>query len=236
MAKKTIKKRNISSSSKKIFKINRQLTKEIYKRSNKGENVDKVFKRITNKIDKNSKSSQKTLKRTRSGSSVKGKGKASIRSGAVAKKFKKQNKQDKIVYLSNKLSSEIKKVLNGKTKQENNKKLEKLKKDLFLLGKGNKTRSGADFTNSVSRFADDLQSGAEDFVSSKTGSSTAGKVVGAAVKAATWVTAVGGGLLVADYVTDELVESFDDCPASGFFDGPHVLTKNGIIYDNLGNW
>tara|TARA_B100001287_G_C22677594_1_gene528505 strand:- start:2258 stop:2962 length:705 start_codon:yes stop_codon:yes gene_type:complete len=234
MAKKTIKKRNIFPSSKKIFKINRQLTKEIYKRSNKGNSVEKVFKRITNKIDKNSKSSQKTLKRTRSGSSVKGKG--SIRSGAVAKKFKKKNKQDKIVYLSNKLSSEIKKVLNGKTKQENTKKLNKLKNDLFILGKGSKTRSGADFTNSVSRFADDLQSGAEDFIGSKTGSSTAGKVVGAAVKAATWVTAIGGGLLVADYVTDELVESFDDCPASGFFDGPHVLTDNGIIYDNLGNW
>lgn len=233
MAKKTIKKKNIPSSSKKIFKINRQLTKEIYKRSNKGENVDKVFKRITNKIDKNSKSSQKTLKRTRSGSSVKGK--ASIRSGAVAKKFKKQNKKDKIVYLSNKLSSEIKKVLNGKTKQENTKKLEKLRKDLVLLGKGKRTRSGADFTNSVTRFADDLQNGAEDFISSKTGSSTAGKVVGAAVKAATWVTAVGGGLLVADYVTDEIVESFDGCPNSGFFDGPHVLTNDGVIYDNLGN-
>ena len=129
----------------------------------------------------------------------------------------------------------MKKVLNGKTKEENTKKLDKLKKDLILLGKGSKTRSGADFTGSVSRFADDLQNGAENFVGSKTGSSTAGKVVGAAVKVATWVTAVGGGLLVADYVTDGITQSFDGCPASGFFQGPNLLSSQGGVFDNIGN-
>jgi hypothetical protein len=153
----------------------------------------------------------------------------------VSKKFKKINKQDKVIKLSNALSSELKKFLNGKTKSENNKKLIKLKKDLVILGKGSKTRSGTGVVGSITKFADNFQNEAENFIGSKTGSSTAGKVVGAAAKVATWVTAVGGGILVADYVTDELVESFDDCPLSGFFDGPSILTSNGIIYDNLGN-
>lgn len=218
MNKRTIKNK-ISKSSKRIYTINKKLIREINKRSN-GKKIEDTLKTITKKIENNGKIKPKTIK------------KRSVRSGAT---FKKVNKKDKIIKLSNELSKEIKKVLNGKTKSQNNKKLDKLRKDLFILGNSSKTKSGG-LINSFSNKVNSLQNATENFVSSKTGSSTAGKVVGVTAKVASWVAASTAGLLVADYVTDELVESFDDCPRSGFFDGPHILTDNKIIYDNLGNW
>ena len=221
MVKKTIKNK-ISKSSKRIYTINKKLIREINKRS-KGRKIEETFKTITKKIENNGKIKPKTIKKNT---------KRSIRSGTT---FKKVNKKDKIIKLSNDLSKEIKKVLNGKTKSQNNKKLDKLRKDLFILGNSSKTKAGG-LINSFSNSVNSLQNATENFVSSKTGSSTAGKVVGVTAKVASWVAASTAGLLVADYVTDELVESFDDCPRSGFFDGPHILTDNKIIYDNLGNW
>ena len=55
-----------------------------------------------------------------------------------------------------------------------------------------------------------------------------GKALGAVVKASTWVAAAGAGVLAADYVTDGIVDSFDSCAATGFFDGPDLSFLPGV--------
>ena len=209
MAPRTIKRKKVSKLSRKIFEINKKLTKEISKRKKGSSTIDTVFIDVSKKINKKLK---KTLKRKKSGASSKG------------TKGKNKIINDKLTKLSNQLSIYLKKVLNGKTDAQNSKKLEKLRKDLFILGNSQRKRAASSTMDTIQRTLNAPGNKVEEAIDNK----YLGKALGAVVKASTWVAAAGAGVLAADYVTDGIVDSFDSCAATGFFDGPDLSFLPGV--------
>lgn len=205
---KRTKKVSVSNSSRKIYRINQKLVKELSK--NKSTGVEKSLKKLTNTLN-----DKKYIKKLGT--------KKTLRKSRRAGSSLKIKKKDKVQKLAGELSKEVKKILNGKTKSQNKKKMKKLEKDLLILSQskrragslGSRIDQGMDY---YLKKTNDLQRGTENYISSVSGSEGLGKAVGWIAKFSVWGATAAAGIYATDYVTDGLVGSFDGIKDTGFYD------------------
>lgn len=198
----------ISNSSRKIHRLSQKLVKELSK--NNSSDAVKSLKKLTNTL--NNRQYNKTLKTKKTL-------RKSRRAGSSV-----SNKKSKIEKLMVNLQKEIKKVLNGKTKAQNMKKLKKLEKDLLAISQSKK-RAGVGFGKSSSLETGSLETEGEENTSKwanrrdkflkKTGKlnnkirewvgeerQTMGKVVGNIAEFAVIATTIGLGIEAVDIAGD----------------------------------